>query len=432
MAERPFGAVGAPLQFSIVTTAPIGQALGRFRLSSPRAHRRCARSASPRVCGRRCSRRARDGPSSSARISRPDSERCRRSSNRARDRIEALQKAVRELGIVSAMVMKEKPAYERPSTWVRRRGAFMDRVEQVYAAVPVISARAAGRRDAEPAGTRALAGGPAQSADAARDGQPRLGAVLRPRPRAKRAKTSASQGSGAVASRAARLAGDRRSSSRGWSLKALHRLIVMSATYRQASRGDARRCAERDPDNRLLARGPRFRVEAEMVRDIALAAQRAAVAPDRRTERVPAAARRDLAERRTAAIAVDAAARARTLSPRPVHLPAAHRAVPGVHDVRRPQPRGLHRPPRAHEHAAAGADDAERHAFLRGGARRWRAGCWSPRPRVADGRPRARRASASASSRRACQRRRSWTACVAALSSASRATSGRTRSARRR
>jgi hypothetical protein len=58
---------------------------------------------------------------------------------------------------------------------------------------------------------------------------------------------------------------------RGWSLKELHRLIVDSATYRQSSRVTAR-LHRRDPYNRLLARGPRFRVEGEVVRDIALAA----------------------------------------------------------------------------------------------------------------------------------------------------------------
>ena len=58
---------------------------------------------------------------------------------------------------------------------------------------------------------------------------------------------------------------------RGWSLKAIHRLIVNSATYRQVSRVTQDLYA-RDPYNRLLARGPRFRVEGEIVRDIALAA----------------------------------------------------------------------------------------------------------------------------------------------------------------
>jgi hypothetical protein len=58
---------------------------------------------------------------------------------------------------------------------------------------------------------------------------------------------------------------------RGWSLKELHRLIVASTTYRQSSRL-TRELYARDPQNRLLARGQRFRVEAEIVRDIALEA----------------------------------------------------------------------------------------------------------------------------------------------------------------
>jgi mono/diheme cytochrome c family protein len=56
-----------------------------------------------------------------------------------------------------------------------------------------------------------------------------------------------------------------------WSLKHIHRLIVMSATYRQSSKVTPQ-LIERDPLNRLLARGGRLRVEAEIVRDIALAA----------------------------------------------------------------------------------------------------------------------------------------------------------------
>jgi hypothetical protein len=58
---------------------------------------------------------------------------------------------------------------------------------------------------------------------------------------------------------------------RGWSLKAMHRAIVTSATYRQSSRATPELLA-RDPRNELLARGARFRVPAETVRDIALSA----------------------------------------------------------------------------------------------------------------------------------------------------------------
>jgi hypothetical protein len=58
---------------------------------------------------------------------------------------------------------------------------------------------------------------------------------------------------------------------RGWSQKELHKLIVTSATYRQSS-NVMPQLLERDPQNRLLARGPRFRADAEVVRDVALAA----------------------------------------------------------------------------------------------------------------------------------------------------------------
>jgi len=54
-----------------------------------------------------------------------------------------------------------------------------------------------------------------------------------------------------------------------WDMKAVHKLIVMSATYRQSARV-SKELAERDPDNRLLARGPRFRLSAEVLRDQAL------------------------------------------------------------------------------------------------------------------------------------------------------------------
>src|SRR5262249_39488791 len=54
-----------------------------------------------------------------------------------------------------------------------------------------------------------------------------------------------------------------------WSVKALPRLIVTSATYRQSSRVTPE-LLKRDPNNRLLGRGPRLRLSAEMLRDQAL------------------------------------------------------------------------------------------------------------------------------------------------------------------
>ena len=55
-----------------------------------------------------------------------------------------------------------------------------------------------------------------------------------------------------------------------WDMKRLHRLIVTSATYRQSS-AVSPELLERDPENRLLARGPRFRLSSQSLRDQALA-----------------------------------------------------------------------------------------------------------------------------------------------------------------
>ncbi|HTM47325.1 MAG TPA: DUF1553 domain-containing protein [Bryobacteraceae bacterium] len=55
----------------------------------------------------------------------------------------------------------------------------------------------------------------------------------------------------------------------GWNVKAMQKLIVTSAAYRQSSKA-APELRQRDPDNRLLARGPRLRLPAETIRDQAL------------------------------------------------------------------------------------------------------------------------------------------------------------------
>ena len=57
----------------------------------------------------------------------------------------------------------------------------------------------------------------------------------------------------------------------GWDVKRLFRMMVTSAAYRQSAVTTPEKL-ERDPQNRLLSRGPRFRMDAEMVRDYALAA----------------------------------------------------------------------------------------------------------------------------------------------------------------
>ena len=98
----------------------------------------------------------------------------------------------------------------------------------------------------------------------------------------------------------------------------MHRLIVTSATYRQSSRVTPDRL-ERDPYNRLFSRGPRFRMEAEMVRDQALALSGLLEADDGRPERLPLPARWDLVrsvQQRT----LEREPRRRPVSPRSLHI----------------------------------------------------------------------------------------------------------------
>jgi hypothetical protein len=55
----------------------------------------------------------------------------------------------------------------------------------------------------------------------------------------------------------------------GWNVKHMYKLMVMSAAYRQAAKSTPQQLAK-DPKNQLLSHGPRFRMDAEMLRDIAL------------------------------------------------------------------------------------------------------------------------------------------------------------------
>ena len=55
----------------------------------------------------------------------------------------------------------------------------------------------------------------------------------------------------------------------GWNMKHMYKLMVMSAAYRQSAKSTPEQLAK-DPKNLLLSHGPRFRMDAEMLRDIAL------------------------------------------------------------------------------------------------------------------------------------------------------------------
>ncbi len=150
----------------------------------------------------------------------------------------------------------------------------------------------------------------------------------------------------------------------GWSLKAMHRLIVTSATYRQSSKAPPALLA-RDPRNELLARGPRFRVESETVRDIALAASGlldptiggpSVYPPQPDGVTALAYGQVGLADQQGA----------RPLPPGALHLHQADRPVRRLRHLRHAHLRGRLRPPRAVEHAAPGPHAAQRPGLRRG------------------------------------------------------------------
>jgi hypothetical protein len=186
-----------------------------------------------------------------------------------RDRIAALRKSLDQLGIVTALVMAERPGFTRPVTYVRERGSFASLGEKVYADVPFILNPLP--RDVMP--NRLGLAYWLVSEDnplTARVVVNRFWETLFGRGIVETSEDFGTQGDPPshpelldwLATEFMR---------NGWDMKAIQRLMVTSATYRQSSRVTPDLEA-RDPYNRLLARGPRFRVEAEMVHDIALAA----------------------------------------------------------------------------------------------------------------------------------------------------------------
>jgi hypothetical protein len=185
----------------------------------------------------------------------------------ARERRAELVKELKALDIPTALVMRERVSYERPAASIRRRGNFSDTGEKVYAGVPAVlpplrddlmpnrlglaywlvdeanplTARVAVNRAWEQFFGRGLV---ETSEDFGTRGAPPSHPEL-------------------LDWLATELVRQK------WSMKAIHRLIVTSASYRQSSAATPA-LQERDPYNRMIARGPRFRMEAEMVRDTVL------------------------------------------------------------------------------------------------------------------------------------------------------------------
>jgi hypothetical protein len=199
-----------------------------------------------------------------------------------RDRLKDLQDAAKNLGIVTAFILQEKPGYDRASTWVRERGSFYSHGEKVYAGTP---SALNPMPDSAPTNRLGLAKwliDENNPLDQPRDGQSRFWEQFFGRGIVETAEDFGTQSSPPShpelldwlatefinPSSQFAVSG---SQPMNWSMKHIHRLMVTSATYRQDSAVSAS-LQERDQYNRLLARGPSFRVEAEMIRDLTLTA----------------------------------------------------------------------------------------------------------------------------------------------------------------
>jgi hypothetical protein len=184
-----------------------------------------------------------------------------------RKQMEALEKAQKDLGIFTAMIMREQPGFVRPAAYIRERGSFASKGELVYADVP----SALGHLPPNAMPNRLGLAEWLVSDDnplTARVTVNRFWETIFGHGIVETTEDFGTQGDPPSNQQlldflAVQFMRD------GWSMKKIQRLIVTSATYRQSSKVTPALLA-RDPYNKLYARGPRFRVEAEMVHDIAL------------------------------------------------------------------------------------------------------------------------------------------------------------------
>lgn len=186
-----------------------------------------------------------------------------------RKQIADAEAELKKLGIVTAQIMREQSPYTRPVTFLRERGSFLSKGDQVAADVP--SEINPLPPDVVP--NRLALAEWLVSPDnplTARVTVNRFWETIFGHGIVETTEDFGSQGE--LPSHPELLdwlAVDFMDS--GWDMKAMIRLMVTSATYRQDSKASAALTAK-DPYNRLYARGPRFRFEAETVHDVALSA----------------------------------------------------------------------------------------------------------------------------------------------------------------
>jgi cytochrome c553 len=187
----------------------------------------------------------------------------------ARMQLAGLQADLKKLGIATAMIMEEKPGLVRPATYLRERGSFLSRGEEVYADVPsALNPLPKGETPNRLALAQWLVSD--DNPLTARVTVNRFWETIFGHGLVETSEDFGSQGE--LPSHPELL--DYLATSfmeDQWSMKKIQRLMVTSATYRQSSR-DTPELVAKDPYNRLYARGPRFRAEAEVVHDVVLSA----------------------------------------------------------------------------------------------------------------------------------------------------------------
>jgi len=186
-----------------------------------------------------------------------------------REELAAARKSLAALQIPSTLVMRERVSFERPSYELRERGSFAAKGERVYAGTP---GALHPLPEDQPVNRLGLARWLVDERNplVARVAVNRLWEGIFGRGLVETSEDFGTQGASPTHPDLLDWLATEFVAN-GWSQKSLLRTIVLSSTYRQSS-ALTPALGNRDPDNRLFARGPRVRMEAEMIRDSALAA----------------------------------------------------------------------------------------------------------------------------------------------------------------
>jgi hypothetical protein len=186
-----------------------------------------------------------------------------------RDLLAAKEKALKDLKIPIAMILRERPGYQKPSTLLRVKGSYTSPGERIYAGVPtVLNPLPEEMMPSRLGFANWLVS--EENPLTARVFVNRYWEQIFGRGIVETAEDFGTQGQRPTHPELLDWLATE-FIEQGWSMKKLLRTIVTSATYRQSSDATPE-MIERDLYNRLLARSPRVRVEAEMIRDAALAA----------------------------------------------------------------------------------------------------------------------------------------------------------------